>query len=122
MPSTLPAPADARPLLSSEKRGPMAQVPISALRKAEDDETARALIGKAIERAAKSMGWNLDEFAREVDRDPRQVARWFSGKENPQFHALFAVPAFRGPLVIALAALADDIDVTTTISIRRRSA
>lgn len=67
------------------------------------------------------MGWNLDEFAQAVDRDPRQVARWIAGKENPQFHAMFAVEPLRGPLVIALAALADDIDITTTISIRRRA-
>lgn len=119
MPSTLPAPADARPLLSPEKRGPMAQVPASALRKA-DDEAERAVIGRAIDRARQAMGWNLDELAQAVDRDARQVARWIAGKENPQFAALFAVPAFRGPLVIALASLAEDIDVTTTISIRQR--
>lgn len=91
------------------------------LRNPERDEADRAMLGKAIDAARRMMGWNLDEFAQAVDRDPRQVARWIAGKENPQFHAMFAVTALRGPLVIALAGLADDIDVTTTISVRRRA-
>lgn len=99
----------------------MAKAGLRDIRKADQDEAERARIGHAIEKAAKGMGWNLDEFAAHVGRDARQVARWIAGKENPQFAALFAVPEFRGPLVIALASLAEDIDVTTTISIRRRA-
>lgn len=90
------------------------------LRNPDQDDAVRTWIGTAINAARLMMGWNLDEFAQAVGRDPRQVARWISGKETPQLHAMFAVPAFRGPLVIALAGLSEDIEVTTQIAIRRR--
>jgi hypothetical protein len=93
----------------------------AAIRK-PDGRDYRFEIGRAIDAARLSLGWNLDEFSQHVHRDQRQLARWMSGVERPQFDALFAVEALRAPLVIALAGLSSDIRVTTTISIERRSA
>jgi hypothetical protein len=62
----------------------------------------------------------LKEFAAAVQRDERQVARWFTGVEHPQLAAIFAVPILRPLLVIALAELAGEgIEVTTHIRIVR---
>jgi len=78
-------------------------------------------IGAALRRAFQLANLSQKEVAALIGRDTAQVARWLSGQERPQFDVLFAVEALRGPLVIALAGLADDIDVTTTISVRRRA-
>lgn len=86
------------------------------------DETAwRRSVGGALSAAFKLAGLSQKEVAAETGRDQAQVARWVSGAENAPLGVLFAVEALRGPLVIALAGLADDIDVTTTISVRRRA-
>jgi hypothetical protein len=76
-----------------------------------------ALIGKAIERTMGAL--SLKEFADRIDRDERQVGRWIEGKERPQVDAVFAIAAFRAPLVIALAELAEDVSIETTITVRR---
>lgn len=80
----------------------------------------RAAIGQCIDRARLSLAWNLDEFARHLgDRDPRQIARWIAGSERPQFDVLFACEPMRVPLVIQLAGLSADVEVTTQITVRR---
>ena len=80
----------------------------------------RVEIGRAIQRAMGLVGWNLDQFANAVQRDPRQCARWIDGTERPQLDTLFAVAALRPSLVIALAERAGvGIEVTTAITIRR---
>lgn len=77
-------------------------------------------LGPAIEETRLATGLSVKEFAAEIDRDERQVRCWISGEERPQLEAIFAVKRFQGLLVAALAALADDVDVTTTITVRRR--
>lgn len=88
------------------------------LRKAETPDF-QAQIGASVRRARQSLGWSLKEFAGAVGRDERQVGRWEDGKERAQFDVLWSVAALRGPLVIALAALSTDIEIHTTIQIRR---
>lgn len=88
------------------------------LRKAETDDF-RAGIGRAVDEARRAAGWNLDELAHALGRDPRQVARWISGAERPQFDALLAIPELRGSLIVALARLTSEIEITTTLAIRR---
>lgn len=78
-----------------------------------------ALLGRAV--AVVKGAQSFKEFADRIGCHPDQVSRWIEGKERPQLDAIFAVPALRGPLVIALAALAEDIDVSTTITVRRRA-
>lgn len=90
----------------------------AGIRKAETADF-RAVIGGCIERAYQSLGWNLDEFAQQAQRDPRQVKRWIDGAERPQFDTLFSVVELRGPLVIELARLSESIEVVTTITVRR---
>jgi hypothetical protein len=107
-----PAPAH---LLRSDMPVRMAK---ADLRKPESVDF-RAAIGRCIERAYKSIGWNLDELAEAVHHDQRQVARWISGAERAQFDVLFSVESLRGPLVIALAGLSEQIEVVTEIRVRR---
>lgn len=81
----------------------------------------RTRVGQAVARAFSLANLSQKEVAGLVNRDVAQVARWISGAERPQFDALFSVEILREPLVIALAALSDQIDITTQISIRRRA-
>lgn len=77
-------------------------------------------IGLTVERARHMRGWTNDELAGKVDLDPRQVARWQSGHERPQFDLLFAIDddVFRNALVIALATLVTDVEIDTVIRLR----
>jgi ribosome-binding protein aMBF1 (putative translation factor) len=80
----------------------------------------QADIGGCIARARLLVGWSKKELAAAVERDDAQISRWEAGKERPQFDALWSVPAFRAPFVIALAELAKDgIEISTEIRIRR---
>lgn len=81
----------------------------------------RPMIGAAIEQAQLACKWSLKELADKVQRDERQVSRWIAGTERPQMDALFAVEALRQPLVVALAALADGVEIVTQITVRRRA-
>lgn len=94
------------------------------LRKAEtaSADEWRERIGRAVRETRG--GLSLKEFTAALnrpgeDRDERQVARWEDGKERPQFDVIFAVPAFRARLVLALAGLVDDVVVETNIRIKR---
>lgn len=85
----------------------------------------RPEIGAAIRSARKSLDWTLKELAAWIEDatgkrpDDAQLQRWEAGSERPQFDVLFAVVAMRGPLVIALAALAADIRIETVIRVQR---
>lgn len=86
----------------------------------------RPEIGSSIRLARKSLDWTLKDLAREIvastgkkEQDEAQLQRWEAGSERPQFDILFAVIAMRGPLVIALANLASDIQIETVITVRR---
>jgi hypothetical protein len=90
-----------------------------ALRKPLADDLKRA-IGQAIERAIVLAGLTKQEVAFAMGyEDQSALSRWISGAETPQFARLFIVVKLRGPLVIALAELSGDVDVQTTIVIRR---
>jgi transcriptional regulator with XRE-family HTH domain len=89
------------------------------------ETTFRADIGRVVAKARQSLGWSQKELVDAVElataehRDVAQVSRWESGTERPQFDVLWSVEALRGPLVIALASLSDQIDVVTEIRVRR---
>jgi DNA-binding transcriptional regulator YiaG len=106
----------ARHLPLSDIRPRMAK---ADLRKAEVDDW-RAAIGRAIERTRTLSQMSLKEFADAVQRDERQVARWITGAERPQFDAIFGVEGLRAPLVIALAEMSQDVEVITEIRVRNR--
>lgn len=89
------------------------------LRKAETGEWT-AEIGRVVQRVRNFSGLSLKEFAAELGREERQVARWIAGTERPQFDVLFAVEAFRQPLIIALAELAGQgVEIETVVRVRR---
>jgi hypothetical protein len=79
-------------------------------------------IGRAIDRAITLSGLTKQDAAYRMGyQDQSAVARWISGVETPQLARLFAVPELRAPLVQALAELSSDVEVTTTITVRRRA-
>lgn len=90
------------------------------LRKPEMDY--KRLVGQAVESARRTRGWTNDEFAGKVNRDPRQAAKWQSGEERPQFDVLFKIDddLFRSALVIALARLANGVEIDTVIRLRMK--
>jgi hypothetical protein len=86
------------------------------LRKAENWQAN----GLAIARTRELSGLSLKLFAAAVKRDERQVARWVIAAERPQLETVFAAPALRALLVIALAEQAGlGVDVQTTITVKR---
>lgn len=119
-PSVSQAMGSAHRMLSDIPPATMAK---ADLRKVEADYRKR--VGECIARARKSLGWTLKELGAAVERvtgkepETAQLSRWEAGTERPHFDALLAVPEMRGPLVIALARLSDEIEVSTTIQIRR---
>ncbi len=77
-----------------------------------------AELGGCLDFARRSVGWTVDQLARELERDSKQVARWIRGEERTQVDVVFGVEALRAPFVIALATLAK-CEVETTVRIRR---
>lgn len=92
------------------------------LRKAEIADL-RAELGRALERAYKGLGWDLNQVTARLPledgkpRCPRQVARWVSGAERLQLDVLFACPELRVPLVVQWARLVARVTVRTLIDI-----
>lgn len=115
MATSLAQPSLPTPLLLSDVTGKMAK---AAIRKADTDGLYQALGGAMCE-VMRSMGLSLKEFACELGKDERQLHRQMEGTDRPQIEAVFAIDRFRGPMVIALARLAADVDVVTEIRVRR---
>lgn len=85
-------------------------------------EDCKRLIGRAIGRALLLAGMEVKAAAFAMGySDHSALSRWISGVETPQFARLWTVEGLRGPLVIALAELAKDLDVQTVITLRRRA-
>lgn len=106
----------------------LSEIPVAVMAKADlkkVEDAFRKQVGECIARARKSLNWSLKELGGEIQKitgkepDTAQLSRWEAGTERPHFDALFAVTAFRGPLVIALAGLSDQIEVVTEIRVRR---
>lgn len=84
-------------------------------------ESADALreLGECLDFARRAVGWTVDQLARHLGRDSKQVARWLRGEERTQVDVVFAVAVLRQPFVIALAKLAE-CDIETTVRIRMK--
>lgn len=104
------------------------EMPPPAMAKADLKKLEVALkqaIGRCVSQARKSLGWSQKELADAIERvtgEPRDVAqlsRWEAGTERPLFDVLWAVEPLRGPLVISLATLSNQIEIDTVIRIRR---
>lgn len=108
--------AESRPVMSSDRmsRPRMAKAEI----RKTDQDTWRSDIGQAVRVMRMGRGLTLKEFAAQVERDERTCSRWETGEERPQLDAIFAVQAFRLPMVLALAKAAEeagDAIVTETL-------
>ena len=79
-----------------------------------------AELGWCLGEVKRVFGLSLEEFAYELGKDERQVARQISGVERPQIEAVFAVDRFRPALLIAMAqASGHGVEIDTVIHIRR---
>lgn len=103
------------PLLVSEGRARTAK---ADLRKT-GDEQFYARIGQCIDEVRNVFGLSVKEFAVALGKNESQIRRQIDGTERPQIEAVFAVEKFQGPMVIALARLANGVDVDTVIHVRR---
>jgi DNA-binding transcriptional regulator YiaG len=117
MSRSLPPATEARHLLLPDTASRMAKAGPKHVRKA--DEALLRAIGAAVKRVRGSL--SLKEFATQIDRDERQIARWEDGRERPHLDAIFSVAAFSAPMILELAALASDVELTQQITIRRRA-
>jgi len=76
-------------------------------------------IGSAIERAIVLARMTKQDVAFQMGyRDQSALARWISGVETPQFAKLWQIEELRGPLVIALAELAECV-IETVVKVKR---
>lgn len=115
MASIVTQPSLPTPLLLPDVPARMAK---ASVRKTDSD-AYYAELGACCVEVMRALGLTLKEFAYELGKDERQVARWFDGSGRPQIEAVFAVERFRAPLVIALAQKAAGVETVTTISFRR---
>jgi len=114
MGTSLSQPSLPTPLLVSESRAKTAK---ATLRKPENPHEE---MGKVVAAVRDLSRLNLDEFAAELKKDPRQVKRWESGDERPQIEAVWVVMRFKPLVVEAMARIANTpIEVETVIRIRR---
>lgn len=115
MSAILAEPSRRVPLLSPEMGRP--RMAKADLRKAEED-AARQDEGRIAERVWKLSGLDLKQFAALLQKDERQVARWFTAVERPQFGAMRAVPLLRPLVTIAFGEADENAIVTTTITVK----
>lgn len=89
------------------------------LRKTEDREARRVLLGGVLATALVLLRkTRLKEQAGFLQRDPRQVARWFNGTETVPWEELLAIRELQFPLMQALleSCQADLVEIRTVIS------
>lgn len=84
-----------------------------------DKEALWAELGQCLVFVCYDANLSLKEFAAKVGKDEGQLHRQMEGKERPQIEAVFAVPAFRASLVVALSRLTNEIEMFTEIRVRR---
>ena len=101
-----------KPVAMRQPRGEADRKPLA--------EDLKRAIGNAIEDAIKAARLEKKDVADRMGySDQSALARWIAGAETPQFAKLFLVVELRAHLVIALARLAEDAEIVTTITVRR---
>jgi hypothetical protein len=106
------------PLLVSEKSKKVAKVTPERLMKTEKSDLWGEL-GKCLVFVCYDAELSIKEFAAKIGKDAGQVQRQMEGKERPQIEAVFAIPEFRAPLVIALSRISPNVECLTEIRVRR---
>ncbi len=115
MTAILSQPSLPTPLRVSDSRAKTAKATI----RKPDTEAYYASLGACVREVQHVSGLTLKEFCAVLGKDERQIARQIEGADRPQLEVVFAIERFRGPLVIALARLAADVDVVTEIRVRK---
>ena len=101
----LPRKACARPVLRGET---------------DSKVLADADLGPVVERVIALSGLNREQLAFALGyADGSSIARWVRNLEAPQFARLWAVRTLRAAIVQALAERSDDVEVETTVRVRR---
>lgn len=73
--------------------------------------TGHLLLKELQQRIERATGRTIDE---------RQLKRWQSGEERPQFDALIAVEEFRQPILLGFAEIAGaGVEIETVVRVRR---
>lgn len=109
----------AHPVLPDIGRPVMAKVNVRT-----PDIAWNVAVGRAIQRAVSLAGLSNKEAAGKVGVDDAEFGKWLNGSDtrHPHLDRLFAVDELRQPLVIALAELAEGVEVVTEIRVRRQVA
>lgn len=112
MPSSLPAAADRAHLLNSAPAPRMAKVHTAA----HGNSVSWALMAECLNEVRGTL--TVEQFAAAIDRDARQVGKWLSASERPQFETVFAVERFQQPLWLALGRRIKTVEITTQLTVR----
>lgn len=89
------------------------------LRKPESEDALKEF-GEALDFARRMEGWTLDQLARELNRDPRQVRRWIAGEERTQYEYVRGFPALWQWFLIALTRGVDNCEAEVTLRFKGR--
>lgn len=114
--ATLPQPSMDPQRVIGENRVRMAK---AALPKRENEPNFLLKIGKCLDYARHDVGWTIDQLARELKRDSKQVARWIRGEERTQVDVVWSVPQLRPGFLVALSFEAEECEVETVVRVRR---
>lgn len=122
MPQTVANAVSLASVLRADPRVIRAKGAVKSVPKADQPSDVAVKVGAAVHRARIRADWNLQEFAREMKRNERLIAKWETGEKNPNLEAMLGHALLRGHFIIALAELfsSDSIEVETTVRIRRR--
>jgi hypothetical protein len=71
------------------------------LKKEKAEQVERENYGSLLRRVQTLLGLNRDEMAAELEIDPSQLGRWYTGKENPQMWRYRRKPALNDALRLA---------------------
>lgn len=108
------APSTAPPLVRrTEPRRRMVKVQIDV------PDPRRIEVGHCVELARLEQGWNLDEFAQRIGKDPRQAHKYETGELRPPLDEFRTLPRFFIAFVVHLAGLSPLAHIDTSITIRR---
>lgn len=77
-------------------------------------------IGAAFARARAKVDWTIDQAARHMGVDPREVGKWESGARRVQTDRVMATEELREPFAKEFALLADGVTEVTQLRFPER--
>jgi hypothetical protein len=55
------------------------------------EQAGKVALGRCFERALAKVGWSIDRAARELFRDPREIAKWMSGERRGHWDLVYGL-------------------------------